>query len=127
VDLDTAHRYAQEIIEQLSAHNCLRFLNDMRQASIQLSTLDIYDLPAWIEGVMQEAGVSRACKRALVVASDFNEYKFFETVSRNHGHLVEVFTDSDATGIFRDETKACEWLGLKTNPLTEPDVGRRKP
>jgi hypothetical protein len=126
VDLDTAHRYAREIIKQLSAHNCLRFLNDMRQASVQLSTLDIYDLPAWIEEAVQEAGVSRACKRALVVASDFNEYKFFETVSRNHGHLVEVFTDSDTTGIFRNGAEACEWLGLKTNPLTEPGVGKGK-
>jgi hypothetical protein len=117
VDLAMAHRYAREIIKQLSAHRCLRLLNDMRHASIQLSTVDIYDLPAWIEEAAREAGVSRACRRALVVARDFSEYQFFETVSRNHGHLLEVFADSESTGIFRDMAKASEWLGLAT---TEP-------
>jgi hypothetical protein len=117
VDLATAYRYAREIIKQLSAHNCLRVLNDMRQASIQLSTMDLYDLPAWIEEAMEEAGVNRAVRRALIVAKDFSEYKFFETVSRNHGHLLEVFADSNTTGIFRDKTKAREWLGLPTPTL----------
>ncbi len=120
VDLAMAQRYAREIIRQLSVHHCTRVLNDMRQASIQLSTGDIYDLPAWIEEALEEAGVNRACKRALVVARDFSEYKFFETVSRNHGHLLEVFADSTTTGIFRDRTKAREWLGLKTDLLTQP-------
>ena len=126
VDLEMVHRYAREIIKQLSAHNCLRLLNDMRQASIQLSTVDIYDLPAWIEEAVEEAGVSRACKRALVVARDFSEYKFFETVSRNHGHLLEVFADSHTTGFFRDRTKAREWLGLPMEILNEPGAERRK-
>ena len=123
VDLAAAHWYAREIIKQLSAHHCLRLLNDMRQASIRLSTGDLYDLPAWIEEALEEASVDRAVKRALVVARDFSEYKFFETVSRNHGHLLEVFADSKTTGIFRDITKAQEWLGLPKVEL----ASRRKP
>jgi hypothetical protein len=83
LSIGNAHRHA-EIIKQLSAHNCLRLLNDMRQASLRLSTVDLYELPAWIE----EAGVNRACKRALVVARDFNDYKFYETVSRNQATLM---------------------------------------
>ncbi len=122
VDLAMAHRYAREVIKQLSAHHCLRLLNDMRQASVHLSTVDIYELPAWID----ERGVNRACKRALVVAQDFSEYKFFETVSRNHGHLLEVFADSNTTGIFRDTTKAREWLGLTPETLHEPGAASRK-
>ena len=59
VDLALVHEYGKEIIRQLRAHHCLRFLNDMRQASGTLSTVDIYDLPAWIE----EAGMDRSCKR----------------------------------------------------------------
>ncbi len=122
VDLALAQRYAKEIIQQLRAHHCLRVLNDMRQASIKLSTVDIYELPAWIEEACEEAGVNRFCKRALLVSRDFNDYEFFETVSRNHGHLLEVFADPEKTGIFRDIAKACEWLGLtKVKP-----VSRRK-
>ena len=59
VDLIVAQQYAQEIIRQLSEHNCLRLLNDMRRASIRMSTVDLYELPAWIE----EAGVNRSCRR----------------------------------------------------------------
>jgi hypothetical protein len=114
VDLAMAQRYVQEIVKQLRAHHCLRLLNDMRKASIKLSTMDIYDLPAWIEARLEEAGVNRFCKRALLVSRDFNDYEFFETVSRNHGHLLEVFADSKITGIFRDIAKADEWLGLTT-------------
>ncbi len=112
VDLALAQRYAREIITQLRAHHCLRLRNDMRQASLKLSTMDLYDLPAWIEERLEEAGVSRSCKRALLVARDFRDYEFYETVSRNHGHLLEVFADAEITGIFRDTTKADEWLGI---------------
>ena len=122
VDLAMAQEYAGEIIKQLSAHQCHRVLNDMRKASLAVSTTDLYDLPAWIEEAMEEAGVSRGLKRALVVARDFSEYRFFETVSRNHGHLLEVFADAKATHIFRDLTKAHEWLGLTKDILAEPGV-----
>jgi hypothetical protein len=123
VDLPRAQQYAREIIEQLRAHHCLRVLNDMRKASTKLSTVDIYELPAWIEEACEEAGVNRFCKRALLVSRDFNDYEFFETVSRNHGHLLEVFADSEETGIFRDVAQACEWLGItkaKPAPHQEP-------
>ncbi len=119
VDLALVQQYAQEIIKPLRAHHCLRLLNDMRQASIKLSTMDLYDLPVWIEERLEEAGVSRSCKRALLVSRDFRDYEFYETVSRNHGHLLEVFADSRTTGIFRDIAKADEWLGLtKVKPAS---------
>jgi hypothetical protein len=121
VDLALVHRYSREIIKQLNTHHCLRVLNDMRKASPELATLDIYELPAWLE---EEAGIRRSCKRALLVAKDFDDYLFFETVSRNHGHLLEVFADSNQTGIFRDITRAREWLGLTP---AEPASGGKRP
>jgi hypothetical protein len=91
----------------------------MRKAPIKLSTVDLYDLPTWIEEWREEAGVSRSCKRALLVSRDFPDYEFYETVSRNHGHLLEVFAGSQTTGIFRDIAKADEWLGItKAKPAS---------
>ncbi len=119
IDLALAHEYVREIIEQLNAHNCLRLLNDMRRASVRLSTIDIYELPAWVE----EAGMKRFCKRALLVAQSFDDYRFYETVARNHGHLVAVFSDSNKTGIFRDMAAAREWLGLTP---AKPASGRKR-
>ncbi len=122
VDLALAQRYAKEIIKQLRANRCPRLLNDMRQASITLSTIDLYDLPAWLEERLEEAGMTRFCKRALLVARDFNDYQFYETVSRNHGHLLEVFADSKNTRIFRDMAKAYEWLGVtKAQPASRQE------
>lgn len=122
VDLAMAQRYAQEIIKHLRTRDCPRLLNDMRQASLQLSTMDLYELPAWIEEACEAAGVNRACKKALLISRDFKDYKFYETVSRNHGHLLEVFADSEKTGIFRDLAEAEKWLGLTT---AKPASGRR--
>jgi hypothetical protein len=119
VDSGTAHEYAREIIKHLGGHDCVCLLNDMRKASIRLSTIDLYDLPAWIEEALEDAGVNRACKRALVVSRDFSNYKFYETVSRNHGHVLEVFADANATHIFRDKAKAREWLGLTKDILQD--------
>jgi hypothetical protein len=124
VDLAMVHRYTGEIIEQLNAHHCRRLLNDLRKASPKLSTLDIYELPAWIEEEAERAGIDRYCKRALLVSRDFEDYRFFETVSRNHGHLVEVFADSNITGIFRAIAAAREWLGLTP---AQPASGRKPP
>jgi hypothetical protein len=120
VDLALVHRYSRAIIKQLSAHNCLRLLNDMCKTSVELSTVDIYELPAWIEEEGEKAGIHRSCKRALLVARDFGDCKFYETVARNHGHVLEVFTDSNTTGIFRTAAAAREWLGLTA---AEPESG----
>lgn len=116
VDLALVHEYGKEIIRQLRAHHCRCFLNDMRAAWGRLSTVDIYDLPAWIE----EAGMDRSCQRALLVARDFDDYAFFETVSRNHGQLVQVFADTQKTGISCDIAAAHASLGL---PTAEPASG----
>lgn len=75
---------------------------------MKLSTIEIYDLPTYIS----EAGLDRLCKRALIVSQDFEDYKFFENVSSNHGHLVKVFSDSDEFSIFRNTEEAEEWPGL---------------
>ena len=124
VDLAMVKQYAGEIKEQLREHNCPRLLNDMRKASIKLSTMDIYDLPAWIEEALEEAGVGRCARRALLVSRDFKDYEFYETVSRNHGHLLAVFADPAKAHIFRDISKACEWLGL---PAAKPASGPKHP
>jgi len=112
IDKETAEAYAVDIVKVLREHNCLRFLNDMRKASLRLSTMELYELPIFIE----EIGFDRLCRRAAVVSQDFEDYRFFETVSRNHGHLVEIFSDSNKFSFFRDVEKAKEWLRIETTP-----------
>jgi hypothetical protein len=120
IDLDMVHEYSRALIRQLSAHHCLRLLNDMRKASVRVSTVDIYDLPARIEEAIEDAGVSRTRRRALIVARDFQDYQFFETVCRNHGHLLDVFADAQTTSIFRNQSEARAWLGLTKDTSNRP-------
>jgi hypothetical protein len=68
------------------------------------------------------SGVLNSVKK--LVSRDFNDYEFFETVARNHGHLVAVFADPNKTGIFRDIAQAREWLGLTP---AKPAPGPKRP
>ena len=113
IEMKELDDFAKEVVKQTSEHDCRRLINDLRKAQVKLSTLELYELPHFIEG----AGLDRLCKRAVVVSQDFDDYRFFENISRRRGHLVEIFADSDKFSIFRDMEKAKEWLGLDTiNP-----------
>ncbi|MHC4842359.1 MAG: hypothetical protein ACYTFM_13140 [Planctomycetota bacterium] len=112
VDKETIEEYAVEIVKVLQEHSCLRSLNDMRKAKVKLSTMEIYDLPIYLENLEYD----RLVKRAIVVSQDFEDYRFYETVSHNYGHLVEIFSDSDKFNLFRDMEKAKEWLGIEAKP-----------
>jgi hypothetical protein len=112
IDKETVEAYAVDIVKVLREHNCMRSLNDMRKAKVELSTMEIYEFPIYLEGLEYE----RLCKRAIIVSKDFEDFRFYETVSLNHGHLLEIFSDSDQFSFFRDVEKAKEWLGIETAP-----------
>ncbi len=76
---------------------CFRVLIDMRAAGVDLSFMDVFNGPRFID----EAGISRRTKRALVVPASFAEADFLETVSRNQGQNLKVF---------RDPEEALDWL-----------------
>jgi hypothetical protein len=108
INIEQVKDFAQEIAKLTSEHNCRRLINDLRKANVKLSTMEIYELPTYLSN----AGLDPLCKRALIVSQDFDDYLFFENVSRNQGHLVEAFTDSEKFSIFRNLETAKEWLGL---------------
>jgi hypothetical protein len=71
---------------------CSRFLSDYRQATIRLSTLELYELPKILAEVITPLGYSPVTlKRALVVARDLEDYRFFETVTVNSGQNTKIF------------------------------------
>ena len=72
-------------------HKCPRLLNDLREAVISKSLLDIYSMPR----VVEEAGMQKSFRRAIVVNPPVNDYRFLETVSVNEGQEVRVFSDPE--------------------------------
>jgi len=65
-----------EIIIQ--EQGCRKFLNDLRQAKITSSILEIYTMPKKIA----EFKEAKNCKRAILVSGSQDDYKFLETVSK---------------------------------------------
>jgi len=61
----------------------------MRSATINISVAGLFYSPK----AMDESGVSRTIKRALLVPAAFEESEFLETVTRNRGHNLKVFRD----------------------------------
>lgn len=87
--ISTAARIAKE-------QNCTLFLTDYRNVTLKLSTMELYKVPE----LMQDAFASpelnvRRLKRAVVVAKDVNDYRFYETVTVNRGQSAKVFFDID--------------------------------
>jgi hypothetical protein len=81
---------------------CTLILSDYREATIKLSTIEIYEMPKILTETFALSGLSiHHIKRALVVAKELKEYLFFETVTFNRGQYAKIF---------KDITEAREWL-----------------
>jgi hypothetical protein len=77
-----------------------RYLFDDTELHINVSTVDIYELPKMILA----AGISRTSRIAVVVSPEENRldnYRFLETVCVNQGLHVKVFLSHD---------EAYQWL-----------------
>ena len=88
---EVASEAANKIAQLAKLHNCIRCLNDVREATSQLSITNLYYLPDKVA----ELGVGRSMKRAILVKERFEESSFYEDTTANKGIRVKVFTDLD--------------------------------
>ena len=91
VTINTIKEVAPQVARKCEETGCMRVLNDMSAAVIDVSFMDVFNSPE----VMDKSNVSRITKRALVVPTSFAEAHFLETVTRNRGHNLMVFHDID--------------------------------
>jgi len=89
VTMEAIREMAPAVAALCERTGCRRILNDMSTATVEVSFLEVFGSPK----AMDESGVSRQTIRALVVPPDFREAGFLETVTRNRGHNLRVFTD----------------------------------
>jgi hypothetical protein len=78
----------QKLMAAVSEHHCQRILHDLCNAKVDLETYEIYNIPELIK----ITGYSNT-RRALVFASEAQDFSFFETVSKNQGQNVQVFSN----------------------------------
>jgi hypothetical protein len=71
-------------------------LSDYRDATFELSTLEIYDIPYVLSYIVTSEGLRPSqFKRAIVVVKSFHDYHFFETVTLNAGQNIRLFPDTE--------------------------------
>lgn len=94
-----------ELFQIAKVNNCYLILNDSREAILNLSTMDIYELPKIISDIAASMGLKiHHFQRAAVVVRDYDEFKFFENVTFNQGQNLKLFQDID---------EAKKWLSEK--------------
>ena len=96
-NMERLKRLAPEVARLSEESGCQCILNDMSGATIEVSLTDVYSSPQQ----MDNSGISRSTRRALVIPPNFDQASFLETVTRNRGHNLKVFTDRQ---------RALEWL-----------------
>ena len=97
---------AREIISNIAQvakeNRCFLCLSDYRDAELDLTTSDIYNLPKILSDITTLEGLPATIfRRAIVVKRDLEDFRFFETVTRNSMQNVKLFHDID---------KAKKWL-----------------
>ena len=93
-DLETklVAAFFAELLRVAEESGCRRALSDLRQARIKASTADIY----WMAEALKKKNIQTLERRAIVTASDREDYDFWATVCANMGHrAVRVFQDYD--------------------------------
>lgn len=93
ITVDVARQFYKELNRLSRALNIKRFLNDVRDASNALSTLENYDF-AYKD--MSELKLQRNVCAAIRVGPGDRTHDFVETVTQNAGYNVRVFRDEEA-------------------------------
>ena len=89
----TMKTYLKKISSIAEAHPCKRFLNDLRDAEINLTVIDLFETPQMIT----TEAFNRNWWRAVLLPKGFDEMnrEFFENVNLNRGIKLRTFTNYD--------------------------------
>ena len=81
-------------LDLCAEHNCNLILSDYRNVKLELSTLNIYDVPNIIlkEASKRDIAIHRV-KRSMILKQESSDLQFFENVSFNRGQNVRIFYD----------------------------------
>lgn len=95
----TIHEYANTVALISKEQGCFRVLTDLRGASIQLSMLEIYNLPKMLAEIVSSLGLLvQKFRRADVLPDQWSLSLFYETVSKNRVQNVALFQDIETAG-----------------------------
>ena len=92
LEIESLINLAKVITKKGQEHDCKRLLNDFRHASIEVDTMELFN----VADQLKSEGFDRKWKRATVIAEQYRGHlRFYETVAFNRGHRVRVVTELD--------------------------------
>lgn len=92
--LSEIRQMISESVQLVKEHHCFLILSDYREATLELSTVEIYEIPKIIVEVFTASGLyAYKVKRALIIAKDVSDFSFFETITINRAQNAKVFQD----------------------------------
>ena len=81
-----------DVVPVAKEKGCFKVLTDTREATVKLSMVEVYNLPNLIAEIVSAAGLQvYQFKRAMVISPRQELLPFFENVSRNRFHKLELF------------------------------------
>jgi hypothetical protein len=98
MDRELIADFFTEVGKIATENNCERILSDLRGAKIAAPITDLYEMAKSIE----DKGVQKSLRRAIVISKDHNDYTFWETACYNQGHQI--------VRIFQDYKQAKDWV-----------------
>ena len=95
VNRDEFKKIFSEGVQVAKEKECFLFLNDFREATIDMSTMDLYDLPQALSAISAPLGIqANRFRRALVIAPQHTRDAIFaEDVTVNRGQHAKFFHD----------------------------------
>jgi len=96
INLKESEEIISEVLQAIRKHNCFFILSDYRESTLDLSTLEIYDIPKRVSAKTTLSGISEhKLKRAIIAERESENFRFFETVTLNSGQQIKLFDNSD--------------------------------
>ncbi len=93
-DWSVMEKLVPDVSQWIVEKKCNRILVDVRNAQLKLSTLKIYMTPEMLTREFAKYSVDvRLVKRALLVQKDYDNFRFFETVTLNQSQKMRLFSN----------------------------------
>ncbi|MCP4705624.1 MAG: hypothetical protein GY865_13575 [candidate division Zixibacteria bacterium] len=117
IELEPLKQFISDTADFLKKHNCQRIIHDLRSASVNMTIIEIDEVPQ----LAMQFGIDPSLKRALVISDDFKKYNFFESASRSKRQNVKIFKNyaEAEKWILSDETSASQEIHISLSQEDE--------
>jgi hypothetical protein len=90
--LEVVRNATVDAAQMAKERDCFRVLTDMRETTVKLSMVEVYNLPKLTADIVSTTGLQiYQYRRAVVISAEQELLPFFENVSRNRHQNVKLF------------------------------------